>query len=133
LHGKVLGLLNKILPGNETAIVSKLCELNPKNEQELTAIADTMFQKAVRDPGYADVYSRAMVSMNEAYPSFHPAELAESAADGGIEAHKDETSFAAYMLQLCKAEFEWLRISTLWSCGAEAVSLAAARTSTRRT
>mmetsp|Transcript_263 Transcript_263/g.582 ORF Transcript_263/g.582 Transcript_263/m.582 type:complete len:505 (-) Transcript_263:39-1553(-) len=104
LHGKTLALLNKILPSNEATIVAKLCELSPTTSQELTTIAETIFDKALRDPGYLVLYCRAIVKMDDAYAAFRSASV--ESADG--PAHIEEARFAAHVMQLCQAEFQRL-------------------------
>jgi translation initiation factor 4G len=95
-YRNILSLLNKLTPENFSAISEKLISTTysamdylDDSIQFLTSVVEVIFEKAVKEPRYADLYSQLCVSYST-HPHYTPT----------------TNSFKKLLLQKCQQEFE---------------------------
>jgi len=123
LKREVLPLLNKISPDNEAVIAGHLAEVELEGPEDFKCIAQLMFEKAVDEPFYSELYVRAMTTLSLKYPI-----LSELAGSGSRSSHSGDacgrsgrrtrsaepwgvsgfSSFAASIVEQCNDTFEKL-------------------------
>jgi len=100
LKRHVQGLLNKICPDNVASIVEKIAAIEVRELQQLEAIIELMFKKAVTEPHYCETYADLVFSLKAVYPSFPDPEGGKPVTLKGL------------VLNVCQNEFEELLAST---------------------
>ncbi|CAE8644321.1 unnamed protein product [Polarella glacialis] len=97
----VQGFLNKICPENVASIVEKIAAVHVKELDQLEAIIELIFKKALMEPHYCQTYADLVFSLKSVYPEFPARE-----GDGG-----KPVTFRGLVLNVCQSEFEELLAS----------------------
>eukprot|EP00397_Hematodinium_sp_SG-2012_P007029 GEMP01007069.1.p1 GENE.GEMP01007069.1~~GEMP01007069.1.p1 ORF type:complete len:976 (+),score=239.66 GEMP01007069.1:121-3048(+) len=89
--------LNKLSPENFEALSGKVGAIDVKTESELVLITDLIFNKAVTEHNYCEMYSELCVVLSTRYPSFPSS-----------EPDRPALNFTRALLSRCQKEFEAL-------------------------
>ncbi|CAE7558677.1 Eif4g3 [Symbiodinium pilosum] len=100
LKRKVQSLLNKVCPENLAAIVGQIAAVQVEGQEQLEAIIELIFRKAVTEPHYCETYADLVFSLKSVYPDF-------PSPDGG-----KPVTFRSLVLNICQNEFEELLASS---------------------
>ncbi|CAJ1404870.1 unnamed protein product [Effrenium voratum] len=94
--GTVQSLLNKVCPENLALIVEKIAAVEVEGREQLEAIIELIFKKAVTEPHYSETYADLVFSLKSEFPDFPD-------ASGG-----KPVTFRSLVLNICQNEFEEL-------------------------
>ncbi|CAE7300450.1 EIF(ISO)4G2, partial [Symbiodinium sp. CCMP2592] len=100
LKRKVQSLLNKVCPENLATIVGQIAAVQVEGQEQLEAIIELIFRKAVTEPHYCETYADLVFSLKSVYPDF-------PSPDGG-----KPVTFRSLVLNICQNEFEELLASS---------------------
>ncbi|CAJ1435943.1 unnamed protein product [Effrenium voratum] len=96
LKRQVQSLLNKVCPENLALIVEKIAAVEVEGREQLEAIIELIFKKAVTEPHYSETYADLVFSLKSEFPDFPD-------ASGG-----KPVTFRSLVLNICQNEFEEL-------------------------
>jgi len=105
-RGKVLGLLNKLSERNEASVVAQLGDLQVTGFEDFSALAEILFEQALRDPFFCTLYIRVALLLSKQLPRFSEAEARDKSRPSSKAS--PAMTLMGRLLQLCQAEFEWL-------------------------
>ncbi|CAL8464440.1 g3975 [Coccomyxa elongata] len=89
--------LNKITPDNYETILEKIIAVGIDSPGTLQGLIDQVFDKALSEPGFSEIYATLCHDLNQSLPTFKD----ESSEDGG-----QEITFRRVLLNKCQEEFE---------------------------
>jgi translation initiation factor 4G len=94
--------LNKITPEKYATIRDKILAVGVDSEKTLTGLIDQVFDKALGEPTFCEVYASLCYDLNQAVPGFDPAPgaLTEEGAPA------PPITFRRLLVNKCQAEFE---------------------------
>merc|ERR1719181_1526100 len=99
LKRDVNSLLNKITAENFTSITDQLAQLELKQHDDLSQVIDLVFDKAVTEHHYCEMYADMCLVLRTRFPEFK----SEPNADG---TEAPTLTFTRALLNRCQEEFE---------------------------
>jgi len=91
LHKQVLAVLNKLTPEKFERLLAKMLEIKMDTKASMTLVIGTIFDKAVGEPAYAEMYAELCRRLSESTPQ--------------VEQHGEIHTFKRMMLKKCYDNF----------------------------
>lgn len=98
---EIKGLLNKITPEKYETIKEQILQV-PFTERTLRGLIDQVFDKALGEPTFCEIYAQLCQDLSKRIPTFPAVPANEETGEPG----REEVSFRRELLNKCQVEFE---------------------------